>query len=266
MSDDAVRTAVFRDAVRNSFAFLKETHRLDDLLAKSIALDDDAGYLVPICQLHSGDGVLIERLAAWRDASSFAFPTQFPVTIDGTRSWLRDRLLNVGSANQRLIANSVNLDIVPGEGVDVVADAHCMPFESESFDVCILSAVLQCVRNPFVVAAEVNRVLKPGGVVLVDAPFVQPYCPPVDLYRYSQDGLKALFAEHFDILECDVSIAAGSALAFLYRRIAERWSGNRYAAFALRGIVSLCVLPLSRFRFGKRPEVAGAFFLVGKKR
>lgn len=42
MSDEAVRTAVFRDAVRNSFAFLKGTDRLDDMLAKSVALADNA--------------------------------------------------------------------------------------------------------------------------------------------------------------------------------------------------------------------------------
>lgn len=37
----------------------------------------------------------VERLAAWREAGNHAFPTQFPVTLDGTRRWLEHNLLEV---------------------------------------------------------------------------------------------------------------------------------------------------------------------------
>lgn len=92
-ADRAAR--VYREAVRNSFRFLKQTSRLDDLFAKCVPLADDRGYLLPVCQLHTDDAALIEQLAQWRSANAFAFPTQFPVTVAGTAVWLQTRLLAV---------------------------------------------------------------------------------------------------------------------------------------------------------------------------
>ena len=51
--------------------------------------------LVPVCELHARDERLIADLARWREQSSFAFPTQFPVTHAGTATWLRRGLLDV---------------------------------------------------------------------------------------------------------------------------------------------------------------------------
>jgi len=85
---------VFQQAVRKSFAFLKSTARLDDLFAKSMPLGD-AGYLVPVCELHCRDAQLIAKLTAWRAENAFAYPTQFRVTESGTAAWLRGKLLDV---------------------------------------------------------------------------------------------------------------------------------------------------------------------------
>lgn len=91
--DRVVKT--YQNAVRNNFRFLKDTTRLDDLLAKGIPLRNNLGTLVPICQLHADDEELIETLAKWREENAFAYPTQFPVTVDGTRMWLQKKLLEV---------------------------------------------------------------------------------------------------------------------------------------------------------------------------
>lgn len=90
------RTArIYRQAVRRTFSFLKQTKELRDLYAKSIPLEDDKGFLVPVCELHASDHRLISTLAKWREENAFAYPTQFPVTIDSTAFWLRARLLDV---------------------------------------------------------------------------------------------------------------------------------------------------------------------------
>src|SRR4051812_31355665 len=86
---------VYRRAVRSGFAFLKRTRRLDDLLAKSIPLPGDSGFLAPVCDLHAGDVALIAHLARWRAENAFAYPSQFPVTEASTADWLRTRLLDV---------------------------------------------------------------------------------------------------------------------------------------------------------------------------
>jgi perosamine synthetase len=85
----------YQQAIRSHFAFLKQTTKLDDLYAKSIPLKNEAGYLVPICELHASDDILIAKLAQWRKENSFAYPSQFLVTFDGTKQWLRSKLLDV---------------------------------------------------------------------------------------------------------------------------------------------------------------------------
>lgn len=87
----------YRSTVRSTFAFLKATTELDDLFAKAVRLEDARGFLLPVAELHADDEPLIERFAEWRETHTSAFPTQFPVTIEGTRSWLRSRLLDVES-------------------------------------------------------------------------------------------------------------------------------------------------------------------------
>ena len=86
---------VYNGAVRKNFSFLKQTMRLDDLFAKSILLPQGEGFLVPVSELHMTDDGLIAKLAQWRAENSSAFPTQFPVTITGTTSWLRSKVLDV---------------------------------------------------------------------------------------------------------------------------------------------------------------------------
>ncbi len=85
----------YKQAVRKNFSFLKQTTRLDDLFAKSIPLGGEGGFLLPVCELHTTDDTLIVQLAEWRAANAFAYPSQFPVTMSGTASWLRSKLLDV---------------------------------------------------------------------------------------------------------------------------------------------------------------------------
>ena len=106
------------------------------------------------------------------------------------------QVLNNGSSDVRSGRRMVNLDVVPGANVDVVADAHDLPFDEGTFDGCVLSAVLQYCRNPFRVVSEAHRVLRNQGYVLVDVPFVQPYCPErvaVDRFRVTHPGLVDMF-------------------------------------------------------------------------
>jgi SAM-dependent methyltransferase len=57
----------------------------------------------------------------------------------------------------------VSLDILPFEGIDVVADAHDMPFEAASFAGIVMLDVLHHLQRPVVFLREAARVLKPGG-------------------------------------------------------------------------------------------------------
>ncbi len=89
------RNQVYQQSVRQEFAFLKQTTRLDDLYAKSIPLAGDTGFLLPVCELHASNDALIAKFAVWRAENAFAFPSQFEVTEAGTARWLRRNLLDV---------------------------------------------------------------------------------------------------------------------------------------------------------------------------
>ncbi len=102
---------VYKASVRKNFAFLKETNRLDDLFAKSIVLPAGQGFLLPVCELHTHDEELITRFARWREENSFAFPTQFPVTLEGTRTWLRSRVLDAEDRILFLVVDKVGYQI-----------------------------------------------------------------------------------------------------------------------------------------------------------
>jgi SAM-dependent methyltransferase len=87
----------------------------------------------------------------------------------------------------------LGLDLEPFKGVDVVGDAHRLPFKSNSLDGVLCVSVLEYVRNPGEVVGEIFRALKPGGLFYVSVPFVFRYAPdPKDLYRFSVPGIEVL--------------------------------------------------------------------------
>jgi len=179
---------------------------------------------------------------------------------------LSGRILNVGSKNIRVGPNSINFDLVPGPAIDVVGDAHELDghFPEASFDTVVLSAVLQYCADPPRVIQQVHHVLKPGGMLLLDAPFLQPYCPDgLDLWRFSGDGLRSLCKKHFEIIEVNPSFTTGSSLAFVIQR-ALTSKKNRFLTAATGWLVTLIVYPLRYFR-STDGATAGAFLLIGRK-
>lgn len=111
---------VYQEAVRRSFGFLKRTARLADAYAKAVPLRGQEGYLLPVADLHLEDATLIRKLAAWREASAFAFPTQFPVTVEGTARWMQERLLAVEDRMLFLVLDRF------GEPVGHLGFANCL--------------------------------------------------------------------------------------------------------------------------------------------
>jgi len=100
--------------------------------------------------------------------------------------------LYLGGAGSRP-AGYVNLDLFAVPGVDVAADAECLPFPDDLFQRVECDAVLEHVRRPEQVMAEIARVLAPGGYLHLVTPFCHPFHEyPKDYRRYTLDGLKEL--------------------------------------------------------------------------
>ncbi|HSU05588.1 MAG TPA: methyltransferase domain-containing protein [Acetobacteraceae bacterium] len=106
-------------------------------------------------------------------------------------------LLDCGAGRRPVYhANVVNLDIVDYDTTDVIAVGENLPFHDASFEAAISVAVLEHVRDPFACAAELVRVLKPGGRLLCCVPFLQPeHAYPHHYFNMSRMGLRRLFED-----------------------------------------------------------------------
>lgn len=65
-------------------------------------------------------------------------------------------------------------DIVPTPWLDAVVDAHALPFRRAAVDTVLGMDVLHHVQYPVLFLAEAERVLKPGGRVVLVEPAITP--------------------------------------------------------------------------------------------
>lgn len=121
---------------------------------------------------------------------------------------LQGEVLNAGAGNRdlrSLVPGRVhNQDIPEGlhnDNIDILSPLHEIPVEDGFFDAIVCNAVLEHVANPEEVIAEFARVCKPGGLLYLCVPFLQPeHLDPTDFQRYTLDGLKLLAQRHgFDV-------------------------------------------------------------------
>ena len=116
----------------------------------------------------------------------------------------------------------------PARAADVVGVAERLPFRDACADGLILMAVLEHVADEQATLAEAARVLRPGGRLLVDVPFLQGYhASPADYRRYTEQGLRAELERHgFEVEGSGVAVGPGSAAA---------WTISEYLALLLSG-------------------------------
>ena len=173
---------------------------------------------------------------------------------------LNGRLLDVGCGIKPYrslfkVTEYVGLDIdspvARQRGVaDVFYSGQGFPFEARSFDAVLCNQVLEHVFNPDEFLAEIERVLRPGGKLLLTVPFVwDEHEQPWDYARYSSFGLKALLEKRgFRIvshrkLRADVSVLFQLANAYLYK-LAQGWPRPANLLFTATVMAALTVLGL----------------------
>ncbi len=126
----------------------------------------------------------------------------------------KDVVLDLGCGSFRREQGTLNVDVFGYGSVDVVCPIDELPFRDGSVDGVVSVAVLEHVRDPHRVVAEMHRVLKPGGRVYCYVPFMQgAHASPHDFQRYTQRGMEVLF-EAF--AESEVEVAAGPSSGFVW--------------------------------------------------
>jgi SAM-dependent methyltransferase len=104
-----------------------------------------------------------------------------------------------------------------GKKADFFYDGRTFPFKDSEFDNVIFNQVLEHVFNPDEFLNEVFRTLRPGGKILVTAPFMwDEHEQPFDYARYSSFGIRHLLQKHgFTIIKQVKSVHGTKALAQL---------------------------------------------------
>tara|TARA_B110000977_G_scaffold134017_1_gene170645 strand:- start:263 stop:1195 length:933 start_codon:yes stop_codon:yes gene_type:complete len=94
----------------------------------------------------------------------------------------------------------VGIDIYDSPTVDILCDAHNLPIQDQTFDGVWIQAVLEHVVDPQSVVAEIRRVLKPGGFVYSELPFMQQvHEGPYDFCRFTLGGHRFLFQKYIEL-------------------------------------------------------------------
>jgi SAM-dependent methyltransferase len=100
----------------------------------------------------------------------------------------------------RLIA----FDVYRSEQTHFIADAHSIPLAEGTIDGVWVQAVLEHVLSPETVVAEIHRVLRPGGLVYAETPFMQQvHEGAYDFTRFTETGHRWLF-RRFELIDSGV--------------------------------------------------------------
>lgn len=116
----------------------------------------------------------------------------------------------------------------PGSPHDVqYADVLCdvnqsLPIPGASFDTVLCSDVIEHLHSPQVLIGEISRVLRPGGKVLINAPFMYGlHEQPHDYHRYTKYALAHMSEMHgLRVLEIRELGGAGDVACDLFAKVA----------------------------------------------
>ena len=92
------------------------------------------------------------------------------------------RILNVGSGPGS-VAGYLNVDLIPLEGVDLVADLNKIPwpFKDDSFDIILCNHIIEHMENIVQTMEEMHRVGLHGSRVVIRTPYwanYESFCDP----------------------------------------------------------------------------------------
>ena len=149
-----------------------------------------------------------------------------------------DRVLEIGSrarshiSRRGLFKNKqyIGFDIVSGENVDMIGDAHSLSarFSKDSFDAMYSVSTFEHLAMPWKVALEVNHVLRDGGLAyFVTHQTLGMHETPWDFWRYSDTSWNSLFNSYtgFRVLETFL----GSPMILVPHIYHDHWNGYETA-------------------------------------
>jgi SAM-dependent methyltransferase len=200
----------------------------------------------------SGGGKELEAVYArrvsprWRDRLRRVLEPPRPFVMNPREEIdapLGRRNLYIGGGGCR-VDGYVNVDLFALDGVDVAADAEQLPFAAALFQRVECDAVLEHVRCPERVMAEIARVLAPGGFAHIVVPFCHPFHQyPEDFRRFTPDGLR-LMAGSLEVVAAGWRTGPTATLLVFLLEYVKMWLPWRAWRVAAHGILGWVLFPL----------------------
>lgn len=176
-----------------------------------------------------------------------------------------DRLMSEHS-NIKLIYSDVDVNA----DVDLFCDAHDLPFQDQVFHGTITTAVLEHVLYPEKVVSEMHRVLKDGGVIYSEIPFMQQvHEGAYDFTRYTLSGHRRLF-NYFSEISSGLVAGPGTVLVWSIEHFALCFAANNTSRLLTKAMVRLVFSWLKYFDylFKNNPQAldgASCTYFLGEK-
>jgi len=178
-------------------------------------------------------------------------------------------VLGVGGGPVRDFS-SVNLNIGAWPNVEIVADAHALPYADESVEHVSCLAVLEHLRRPDIAIQEMVRVLRPGGYILIETPGLQPYHGYPSHYQNFTITGHDLLLERLGLekLHSGASIGPTSALITLASEYMRQYlPGGALLGPLFKGSLGFLLMQLDRLVANRDNAyvLAGGVYFLGRK-
>ena len=192
-------------------------------------------------------------------------PVRVLVIGGGRRSDEVDAIVSIGGVEL------IETDVYPGPAVDLLADGLRLPITDGAVDGVISQWVIEHVADPWQLVAETARVLRPGGLVYSEAPFIQQvHEGRYDFFRFTPVGHRMIYRD-FEEIGMEVVQGPGMALSwsseYFARSLRSRFDRTGLWLTRLARLLALPGLLLDRFlvrKPGAWDAASGTAFL-GRK-
>lgn len=181
------------------------------------------------------------------------------------------RVLVIGAGDMTVRGNVTYTDVAFGKHVTCVADAHDLPFLSGTFDAVVAIAVLEHVADPARCVEEIARVLRPGGFVYAETPFMSPvHMGAHDFTRFTYLGHRRLF-RRFDDVKSGMVGGPGSSAMHVGRHVLPDLTDSAVLKKWLRLASIFLTLPLRWLDYVAQStqsayDSAAGFYFFGRLR
>jgi len=162
----------------------------------------------------------------------------------------------------------VSVDIDYFSTVDVIADAHNLPFKTNFFDAIIYQAVLEHVIDSRRGVSEACRVMRPQGLIYSEIPFMQQvHNKPYNFSRYTLVG-HACHLRSFQPLACGTVVGPASTFAWSFLYLLMSLGCDKKSSAYLGILANFLAFPITFLDFwlnGRHlsADSAGGTFFLG---